>query len=123
MNLLSSSWDNARQLLFEAVLSCEGIPSPYHCRICLQRKVSVRCTDCPKKFFCLSCDGKVHSLLPFHSRESYLSGNFKAIPPTLTVDEKGLKQCIGKLVLSVLQLPLFITISLININYLFLIIK
>ena len=59
---LSTNWDNIRKLLLEAVLSCEGLPSPNRCHMCLEGKVRIRCHDCPKKFFCPSCDQDVHSL-------------------------------------------------------------
>ena len=93
---LSSNWDNTRKLLLEAVLSSESLPLPDHCRTCFENKVRVRCNECPNKFFCPSCDEKVHSLLPFHNRGGYVNGYFEAIPPTTTVDENGFKQSIGK---------------------------
>ena len=93
---LSSSWDNNRKLLLEALLNCESLPSPDHCGICLEGKTLIRCHDCPKKFFCSLCDGNVHSLLPFHNRDGFVGGFFQAIPPTVTIDENGVKQNIGK---------------------------
>lgn len=93
---LSTNWDNIRKLLLEAVLSCEGLPSPNHCHMCLEGKVRIRCHDCPKKFFCPSCDQDVHSLLPFHDRDGYVNGFFQAIPPTVTIDESGIERIVGR---------------------------
>ena len=93
---LSSSWDNNRKLLLEALLHRESLPSPDHCQICLEEKTLIRCHDCPKKFFCSSCDVNVHSLLPFHNRDRFVDGFFQAIPPTVIIDENGVKQNIGK---------------------------
>lgn len=93
---LSSSWDNNRKLLLEALLSRESLPSPDHCRICLDKKTPIRCHDCPKKFFCSSCDVNVHSLLPFHNRDGFVDGFFQPIPPNVIIDENGVKQNIGK---------------------------
>ena len=53
-------------------------------------------TACPKKFFCPSCDQDVHSLLPFHDRDGYVNGFFQAIPPTVTIDESGIKRIVGR---------------------------
>ena len=63
---LTSRWDNVRKQLIEAVLSCEGLPSPDICSICLE--VCIRCIECPKQFMCHSCDENVHKFLPFHDR-------------------------------------------------------
>ena len=93
---LSTNWDNIRKLLLEAVLSCEGLPSPNRCHMCLEGKACIRCHDCPKKFFCPSCDQDVHSLLPFHDRDGYVNGFFQAIPPTVTIDESGIKRIVGR---------------------------
>ena len=93
---LSSSWDNNRKLLLEALLNLESLPSPDNCPICLEEKTLMRCHDCPKKFFCSSCDVNVHSLLPFHNRDGFFDGFFRAIPPTVIIDENGVKQNIGK---------------------------
>ena len=100
MTNLSSNWDSARKLLMEAVLSCESLPSPEQCQACLSGNVLIRCHDCPKKFFCPSCDNKIHALLPFHNRDGYVNGFFEAIPPTVTVDENGYKKNIGKQLLT-----------------------
>ena len=96
MSHLSSNWDSTRKLLLEAVLSCESLPFPEQCQACFSGKVSIRCHDCPKKFFCPSCDNNIHSSLPFHNRDGYVDGFFEAIPPTVSVDENGDKQNIGK---------------------------
>lgn len=101
---LSTNWDNIRKLLLEAVLSCEGLPSPNRCHMCLEGKVRIRCHDCSKKFFCPSCDQDVHSLLPFHDRDGYVNGFFQAIPPTVTIDESGIKRIVAKL-LPVISVP------------------
>ena len=93
---LSSSWDNNRNLLLEALLNLESLPSPDHCPICLEEKTLMRCHDCPKKFFCSSCDVNVHSLLPFHNRDGFVDGFFQAIPPMVIIDKNGVKQNIGK---------------------------
>lgn len=93
---LSTNWDNIRKLLLEAVLSCEGLPLPNRCHMCLEGKVCIRCHDCPKKFFCPSCDQDVHSLLPFHDRDGYVNGFFQAILPTVTIDESGIKRIVGR---------------------------
>ena len=93
---LSTNWDNIRKLLLEAVLSCEGLPSPNPCHMCLEGKVRIRCHDCPKKFFCPSCDQDVHSLLPFHDRDGYVNEFFQAIPPTVTIDESGIERIVGR---------------------------
>lgn len=92
---LTSSWDNVRKQLIEAVLSCEGLPSPDVCSICLEGKVCIRCIECPKQFMCQSCDEMVHESLPFHDRDAYVNGYFQAIPPTVGVDEKGYRQIKG----------------------------
>ena len=92
----SSSWDNNRKLLLEALLNLESLPSPDHCQICLKEKTLIRCHDCPKQFFCSSCDVNVYSLLPFHNRDGFADGFFQAIPPTVIIDENGVKQNIGK---------------------------
>ena len=93
---LSSSWDNNRNLLLEALLNLESLPSPDHCQICLEEKTLIRCHDYPNKFFCSSCDVNVHSLLPFHNRDGFVDGFFQAILPTVIIDENGVKQNIGK---------------------------
>ena len=92
MSNLTSSWDNSRKLLFEAALSCEALPSPDCCRMCLKGTVRVRCMDCAVGFMCPSCDEKVHQFLPFHNRDGYLNGYFQAIPPTITLDDNGTMQ-------------------------------
>ena len=96
MSHLTSSWDSSRKQLFEAVLSCEGLPSPDCCNICSEGKVRVRCMECPVKFMCPSCDDKAHQFLPFHNRDGYVNGHFHAIPPTLAVHENGSMQTIRK---------------------------
>ena len=95
MSNLTSSWDNVRKQLIEAVLSCEGLPSPDNCSICLEGKVCIRCTECPKQFMCHLCDEKVHQFLPFHDRDAYVNGYFHAIPSTVGVDGTGYRQIIG----------------------------
>ena len=88
MSHLSSNWDSTRKLLLlEAVLSCESLPFPEQCQACFSGKVSIRCHDCHKN---------IHSSLPFHNRDGYVDGFFEAIPPTVSVDENGDKQNIGK---------------------------
>ena len=71
MSNLTMKWDSSRKLLLEAVRSCEGLPSPNICPHCCEGQVLIRCSDCPKTFYCPSCDGKVHSSLPFHGREGF----------------------------------------------------
>lgn len=71
MSNLTMKWDSSRKLLLEAVRSCQGLPSPNICPHCCEGKVLIRCSDCPKRFYCPSCDGKVHSSLPFHGREGF----------------------------------------------------
>lgn len=93
---LSSSWDNNRNLLLEALLNLESLPSPDHCQICLEEKTLIRCHDCPKTFSCPSCDENVHSFLPFHNRDGFVDGFFQAIPPMVIIDKNGVKQNIGK---------------------------
>ena len=95
MSNLTSRWDNVRKQLIEAVLSCEGLPSPDICSICLEGKVCIRCIECPKQFMCHLCDENVHKFLPFHDRDAYVNGCFHAIPPTVGVDGKGYRQIIG----------------------------
>lgn len=95
MSNLTSSWDNIRKQLIEAVLSCEGRPSPDICSICLEGKVCIRFMECPKQFMCHTCSEKVHKSLPFHDRDTYVNGYFHAIPPTVGVDGKGYHQIIG----------------------------
>lgn len=97
MSNLTMKWDSSRKCLLEAVLSCEGLPSPNICPHCCKGKVLIRCSDCPKRFYCPSCDRKVHSSLPFHGREGFVNGFFEAIPPTITIGENGLKKDVGKL--------------------------
>ena len=97
MSNLTMKWDSSRKCLLEAVLSCEGLPSPNICPHCCEGKVLIRCSDCPKRFYCPSCDRKVHSSLPFHGREGFVNGFFEAIPPTITIGENGLKKDVGKL--------------------------
>jgi len=92
MSNLPSRWDSSRKLLFEAVLSYEGLPSPDCCQMCLEGAVLVRCTECAVSFMCPSCDEKVHQFLPFHNRDGYLNGYFQSIPPTVTLDENGTMQ-------------------------------
>lgn len=96
MSNLTANWDSSRKLLLEAMLAGECLPSPDNCAGCLGRTVRIRCHDCPKRFFCPSCDDEIHSSLPYHSRDGYVNGYFEAIPPTVTVDENGDKQNIGK---------------------------
>ena len=95
MTCLTSSWDSARKQLIEAVLTCEGLPSPDRCSICLEGKVCIRCIEYPIQFMCSSCDEKVHNCLPFHDRDAYVNGYFHAIPPTVGVDEEDCTQIIG----------------------------
>ena len=38
----------------------------------------------------------MHSLLPFHNRDRFVDSFFQAIPPTVIIDENGVKQNIGK---------------------------
>ena len=93
---LSWSLDNNRKLLLEALLNRESFPSPDHCQIYLEEKTLIRCHDGPKKFCCSSCDVNVHSLSPFHYRDGFVDGFFQAFPPTVIIDENGVKQNIGK---------------------------
>ena len=97
MSNLTMKWDSSRKRLLEAVLSCEGLPSPNICPHCCEGKVLIRCSDCPTRFYCPSCDRKVHSSLPFHGREGFVNGLFEAIPPAITIGENGLKKDVGKL--------------------------
>ncbi|CAH3167059.1 unnamed protein product, partial [Pocillopora meandrina] len=105
MTSLTSSWDSARKQLIEAVLTCEGLPSPDCCSICLEGKVGIRCIECPIQFMCSSCDEKVHNCLPFHDRDAYVNGYFHAIPPTVGVDEEDCTQIIGIYMLIVNSFP------------------
>lgn len=81
---LTSSWDNVRKQLIEAVLSCEASPLQTFAAFVWKAK-----------FMCQSCDEKVHKSLPFHDRDAYVNGYFQAIPPTVGVDEKGYRQIKG----------------------------
>ena len=63
MSNLTMKWDSSRKCLLEAVLSCEGPPSPNICPHCCEGKVLIRCSDCPKRFYCPSCDRKVHNFI------------------------------------------------------------
>ena len=101
MSNLPSRWDSSRKLLFEAVLSYEGLPSPDCCQMCLEGAVLVRCTECAVSFMCPSCDEKVHQFFPFHNRDGYLKGNFQSIPPAVKLDENGTMQTTCKYTIEV----------------------
>ena len=94
MSNLTMKWDSSRKLLLEAVRSCEDLPSPNICPHCCEGKVLIRCSDCPKRFYCPSCDGKVHSSM---AEKGFVNGFFEAVPLTITIGENGLKKDVGKL--------------------------
>ncbi|XP_022802802.1 uncharacterized protein LOC111340248, partial [Stylophora pistillata] len=118
MSNLTSSWDNIRKWLIEAVLSCEGFPSPDIYSICLEGKVCIRFMECLKQFMCHSCGEKVHKSLPLHDRDTYVNGYFHAIPPTVGVDGKGYHQIIGNLTIySVHFFKLLFSLHMLNYTF------
>ena len=63
MSNLTTNWDSSWKLLLEAVLNCEGLRSPNICPHCCEEKVLIRCSNCPKRFYCPSCDRYIRPCL------------------------------------------------------------
>lgn len=90
MSALNENWDSCRSDIFEVLVSEEATFENELCCLCFKKQnCKIRCYSCSGKRFCGACDLIVHEHNPFHDRDVFVNGFFKAVPPTTTVNNDG----------------------------------
>ncbi|CAL8294724.1 unnamed protein product [Arctogadus glacialis] len=90
----SESWKAARPRLVNTALARENVGTR-KCQQCWRNLAVVRCRDClPRPLFCAECDVVMHTRHPLHNRDASTLGFFQPLPPTTTVQDMDLCQCV-----------------------------